>query len=1310
MRTGYRVKGSVAGAALLVLLFLASAEGREWMRCAALTAEGFPSNNIAALAVSETHIWVGTDRGLVWSPNRGREWRVADLSEAAAYWTTPKSERVAQQLRALRRTITAIAAARDTVWVGTLGGLCMSADGERWFVLGATMGLPVAAVWDVAVREKEIWVATSVGLYRSADGGSSWTLMTPVTDKEVSTLVAFRPRFVALTARAAYVAGFELGDPYGAPEELYRITEGGRVWERLTFWSESRWRGPVPRAVRLRAFDRRIWVCTLQGIVFSTDEGKTWNYRGSANGLPSEEVYDALEGYRTVWLATGSGLCWTTDEGDSWQTDPVFGGRVDHLASERTALWLGTRGGLLRRAAGGRQWESFSSRADVRAIAVQGIGSRRLWWVGTTGGLSRSEDGGQTWRHFSVSDGMPSNFVSALLVQGSTLWVATDGGIWQVEGGGESQRVHRAEAGLLSSRISDLALSGGDVWAATDRGLSQFNRALGRWQKWMVYLDWERVAATEGAIYATTQSWVRQGHAPSPLNTLRTPQRPFTYLLRSTDGGNTWTPISVDGYTGGEVFDLKAWGGVIWLATASGLYRSTDRGQTWCVYEAETLWGMAATCVVPSPDGRVFVQAVLADVPAPYGLWSVYGGPGARWFTLRPRLPSVARVAALDGDTLLAGNAEGLFVLRNVENALAAGRPGRLEFLRMAYLAALATTQPPRRVVSTIDPYAFHCPTIWLGTEGSGAWERGFPPVEAVFTAESEKRLTSRDPYRHVPAYPDQGPAGNWIRAILPTPQAVWFATDRGASAYDRLATWRHLVPPVPEGDRATEEVRMGVTAIAAVDEELWFGTVNGISIWHPGQNTWRFWHAGNSPLAPGPVTALASDEVAVWIGTLGGAYRLNRAGEWRLLTSAAVTDIALAQHLACVGTDQGLYFFEPNSGNLIQRLDMHNSKLLANRIDAVILEGNDIWAAAGGALVKVSGVREAGATTYAAEPSLLGPAGVLVVVNAADDGSVRVGEYYARARGIPQTNICRIHCSTQETISRAEYEERIRRPVWEYLYQNGLDRRISFIVTTYGVPLRIAAEEHPPRHERDFSSDMAAVDSELCLLARTHLTRGPIPNRYLYREERFDSTRFGFYLVCRLDGSSPEVAIGLVDSALSAERNKGFGARGWATFDLNPPHNSENGYLDNAILSNYHYLNRQERHGGRLRLEATERPLNQPGEAADTFFYMGWDGDKYEAATFSWTEGAIGIHFAPQSASSLRDPAACWLAGALRDGLACGMGTVYPPAPEALNAINNLYRYLQSGFTWAESAYMSIRFLSWQHVVVGDPLYRPLP
>ncbi len=61
-------------------------------------------------------------------------------------------------------------------------------------------------------------------------------------------------------------------------------------------------------------------------------------------------------------------------------------------------------------------------------------------------------------------------------------------------------------------------------------------------------------------------------------------------------------------------------------------------------------------------------------------------------------------------------------------------------------------------------------------------------------------------------------------------------------------------------------------------------------------------------------------------------------------------------------------------------------------------------------------------------------PANVLIVVNASSALSRSVGDYYALRRHVPLVNICRIHASEAEQISRDDYNRdcRGRRSVFE--------------------------------------------------------------------------------------------------------------------------------------------------------------------------------------------------------------------------------------------------------------------------------------
>ncbi|PID31209.1 MAG: hypothetical protein CR982_00080 [Candidatus Cloacimonadota bacterium] len=58
-------------------------------------------------------------------------------------------------------------------------------------------------------------------------------------------------------------------------------------------------------------------------------------------------------------------------------------------------------------------------------------------------------------------------------------------------------------------------------------------------------------------------------------------------FIRSVDGGNTWTPGTVPGATGGSismicaVSDMKAWVAIHTAPNAQGIYHTSDGGQTW---------------------------------------------------------------------------------------------------------------------------------------------------------------------------------------------------------------------------------------------------------------------------------------------------------------------------------------------------------------------------------------------------------------------------------------------------------------------------------------------------------------------------------------------------------------------------------------------------------------------------------------------------------------------------------------------------------------------------------------------------------
>src|ERR1019366_8928313 len=58
----------------------------------------------------------------------------------------------------------------------------------------------------------------------------------------------------------------------------------------------------------------------------------------------------------------------------------------------------------------------------------------------------------------------------------------------------------------------------------------------------------------------------------------------------------------------------------------------------------------------------------------------------------------------------------------------------------------------------------------------------------------------------------------------------------------------------------------------------------------------------------------------------------------------------------------------------------------------------------------------------------------VLLVVNDNSPLSRNIGEYYARRRGLPSKNICHLKSTSQEEITRDEYDRQIARPIGDFL------------------------------------------------------------------------------------------------------------------------------------------------------------------------------------------------------------------------------------------------------------------------------------
>src|SRR5438874_4994630 len=113
-----------------------------------------------------------------------------------------------------------------------------------------------------------------------------------------------------------------------------------------------------------------------------------------------------------------------------------------------------------------------------------------------------------------------------------------------------------------------------------------------------------------------------------------------------------------------------------------------------------------------------------------------------------------------------------------------------------------------------------------------------------------------------------------------------------------------------------------------------------------------------------------------------------------------------------------------------------------------------------------------------------------------------------------------------------------------------------------------------------------------------------------------------------------------------------------------------------------------------------------------DCALYYGWYAatvaGPFTQPDFHFVPGAVAVHIHSFGASTLRDTNANWVGPLLARGAAASIGNVYEPYLQLTPHLDIFNDRLLHGFTFAESAYMATRVLSWMSVMVGDPLYRP--
>ena len=352
------------------------------------------------------------------------------------------------------------------------------------------------------------------------------------------------------------------------------------------------------------------------------------------------------------------------------------------------------------------------------------------------------------------------------------------------------------------------------------------------------------------------------------------------------------------------------------------------------------------------------------------------------------------------------------------------------------------------------------------------------------------------------------------------------------------------------------------------------------------------------------------------------------------------------------------------------------------------------------------------------------GPDNVLLVINEKSPASVEIGEYYAARRGLRPNHVLRLDTAATETIQRSDYNRTIDLPIGAWLTRESLQDEVLYIVLTKGIPLRIAGTSG-----RD--GTVASVDSELSLLYRKLVgtatsTLGPSANPYFLGDKKIAEarrfTRFDqdIFLVTRLDGFSVTDVKRLIDRGLAPS------ADGKVVLDQKATLIDRGG--DRWLQQTAERL-RGPLPDDRIVLENTKATAASSGPVLGYFSWGSNDpSNQLRRFGLEFSPGAIGGMFVSSDGRTFAEPPAAWkpsspgggpvfggsfqsLAGDLiRDGITGVAAHVDEPFLDATVRPQVLFPAYVAGFNLAESFYLAMPFLSWQTVVIGDPLCAPFP
>ena len=460
------------------------------------------------------------------------------------------------------------------------GDLFRSKDGGKsWEIVADLHGKSLRAL-SIAASNPKVMVAGALdGIYRSHDGGEAWERISPENHAELKNVesIAIDPA----NADVIYAGTWHLP---------WKTEDGGKTWHNIK-------KGVIDDSdvfsiVIDSAQPSNLFISACSGIYRSDSAGELFR---KIQGIPYSARRTRMlrmdpTDHNVVYAGTTEGLWKTTDAGATWKH--MTGSNIiinDVLIDPRRSshvLLATDRSGVLASDDGGETFTASNrgfTHRQVAALLVDRSDSATLY-AGVLndkefGGAFISHDAGLTWKQ--SSDGLDGRDVFVLRqASDNSLIAGTDHGIFMLppnsshwvprnvllpartESAAAKKVSTRATAPTeLNARVSVLALADEKWLAATSTGLFVSSDSGASW----------RQESLPGVGVPVSISVAAKVVAVAGQN----------MVAVSVSGGESWLPskaLDPDFAINAVAVDNT---GDIWLGARTGLFRSTDAGDSW---------------------------------------------------------------------------------------------------------------------------------------------------------------------------------------------------------------------------------------------------------------------------------------------------------------------------------------------------------------------------------------------------------------------------------------------------------------------------------------------------------------------------------------------------------------------------------------------------------------------------------------------------------------------------------------------------------------------------------------------------------